>query len=120
VDAERRRLSLSLKRIEGGGVTEHADDSEAVEGTPNIGLSEEVFPEGGEPQAEVAEVAEESEGEPAPELPETEPQAEVTAPEPEVPVEEPEQLAASIEADQASPDEPGPGDSEGEPPAPPD
>jgi small subunit ribosomal protein S1 len=124
VDAERRRLSLSLKRIEGGGVTEHADDSEAVEGTPNIGLSEEVFPEGGEPQAEVAE---EGVGEPAPEAPETEPQAEVTGPEAEaeaaeVPVEEPEpeQLDASIEADQASPDEPGPGDSEGEPPAPPD
>jgi small subunit ribosomal protein S1 len=121
VDAERRRLSLSLKRIEGGGVTEHADDAEAVEGTPNIGLSEEVFPEGAEPQAEVAE---ESEGEAAPEVQETEPQAEVAEPEAEpeadVSPEEPEQLDASIEADQASPDEPGPGDSEGETPAPPD
>jgi small subunit ribosomal protein S1 len=122
VDAERRRLSLSLKRVEGGGVTEHADDSEAVEGTPNIGLSEEVFPEGGEPQAEVAE---ERDSEPAAEV--TEPQAEEeTEPEPEeetAPVAEepaPEQLDASIEADQASPDEPGPGDSEGETPAPPD
>ena len=46
VDAERRRLSLSLKRVEGGGVTERAEDSEAVEGTPNLDLSEEVFPEG--------------------------------------------------------------------------
>src|SRR2546430_890549 len=45
VDAERRRLSLSLKRVEGGGVTERADDSEAVEGTPHLDLSEEVFPE---------------------------------------------------------------------------
>ena len=45
VDAERRRLSLSLKRVEGGGVTERADDAEAVEGTPNLDLSEEVFPE---------------------------------------------------------------------------
>ena len=54
VDAERRRLSLSLKRVEGGGVTQRADDSEAVEGTPNLDLSEEVFPEGGEePAAEV-------------------------------------------------------------------
>src|SRR6266702_3453970 len=40
VDAERRRLSLSLKRVEGGGVTEHADDAEAIEGTPNLDLSE--------------------------------------------------------------------------------
>src|SRR5438034_791724 len=50
VDAERRRLSLSLKRVEGGGVTQRADDLEAVEGTPNLELSEEVFPE--EPVAE--------------------------------------------------------------------
>src|SRR2546425_146124 len=46
VDAERRRLSLSLKRVEGGGVTQRADESEPVEGTPNLDLSEEVFPEG--------------------------------------------------------------------------
>src|SRR6186997_1652521 len=45
VDAERRRLSLSLKRVEGGGVTERAEDAEVVEGTPNLDLSEEVFPE---------------------------------------------------------------------------
>ncbi|MDX6490165.1 MAG: hypothetical protein QOD43_410, partial [Gaiellaceae bacterium] len=93
---------------------------EAVEGTPNIGLSEEVFPEGGEPQAEVAE---EGEVEPAAEVTEAEPEAEAEpeeeiAPESEEPA--PEQLDESIEADQASPDEPGPGDSEGETPAPPD
>src|SRR3954463_7938244 len=46
VDAERRRLSLSLKRVDGGGVTQRADDSEPVEGTPALDLSEEVFPEG--------------------------------------------------------------------------
>jgi hypothetical protein len=122
VDAERRRLSLSLKRIDGGGVTEHADDAEAVEGTPNIGLSEEVFPENGEPQAEVVDEA------PAevPETPETpEPQAE-EAPDaeadPDAPAvtPAPDELDASIEADQASPEEQGPGDSEGGPPAPPD
>jgi small subunit ribosomal protein S1 len=114
VDAERRRLSLSLKRIDGGGVTEHADDAEAVEGTPNIGLSEEVFPETGEQQAEVVDEA------PAevPETPETpEPEAEADAP---AVTPAPEELDASIEADQASPDEQGPGDSEGGPPAPPD
>jgi small subunit ribosomal protein S1 len=120
VDAERRRLSLSLKRVEGGGVTEHADDAEAVEGTPNLGLSEEVFPEGApEPQAEAEE---------APETPATEPQDEAPAadeaPAEQVPAEEvaeaEEQLDASIEADRASPEEQGPGDSEGAPPAPPD
>src|SRR5215213_6329327 len=55
VDAERRRLSLSLKRVEGGGVQERVDDAEAVEGTPNLDLSEEVFPEPSAPVAEVAE-----------------------------------------------------------------
>src|SRR5256885_3560305 len=45
VDAERRRLSLSLNRVDDGGVTERAEDGEAVEGTPNLDLSEEVFPE---------------------------------------------------------------------------
>ena len=57
VDAERRRLSLSLKRVEGGGVQERVGDSEAVEGTPNLDLSEEVFPEGAMPPAETAEAA---------------------------------------------------------------
>jgi small subunit ribosomal protein S1 len=127
VDAERRRLSLSLKRVEGGGVTERADDSEAVEGTPNLGLSEEVFPEGGEPQAEAvepqAEVAEDDV--PAtPEAPAAEeaPVAEEEPPADEAPAEDPaaEELDASIEADRVAPDEQGPGDSEGEPPAPPD
>ncbi|HUK95735.1 MAG TPA: S1 RNA-binding domain-containing protein, partial [Gaiellaceae bacterium] len=82
VDAERRRLSLSLKRVEGGGVTQRADDSEAVEGTPNLDLSEEVFPEGGELPAAEAEPVEEPEltaaEEPeltAAEEPELEPQA---------------------------------------------
>ena len=89
VDAERRRLSLSLKRVEGDAVTQRADDSEAVEGTPNLDLSEEVFPEGGEePAADAAveetaaevvadEPAAEAElaEEPAAEEPEPEPQA---------------------------------------------
>ena len=92
VDAERRRLSLSLKRVEGGGVTQRADDSEAIEGTPNLDLSEEVFPEGA-PEASAVE------DEPAPDETETE---------------------AEIEADQVAPDEPGPGDSEGEAPSAPE
>jgi small subunit ribosomal protein S1 len=139
VDAERRRLSLSLKRVEGGGVTERADDSEAVEGTPNLGLSEEVFPEGAELQAEAveADVPTTPETPPADEAPPVEeadaaPEAEepaAPAEEPAAPVEEPaaqaeepapEQADASIEADTVAPDEQGPGDSEGEPPASPD
>src|SRR5204863_76892 len=126
VDAERRRLSLSLKRVEGGGVTEHADDAEAIEGTPNLDLSEEVFPEREAPVSEepVAEATEEPVAEAA-----EEPVAEVLEeePPPEEPVAEvleeeppPEETDASIEADQAAPEEPGPGDSEGEPPAPPE
>jgi small subunit ribosomal protein S1 len=125
VDAERRRLSLSLKRVEGGGVTEHADDAEAVEGTPNLGLSEEVFPEGAaEPGPEAEADTEESEGDEAsvPDVPATESAEQHTATEMEAETgpEVDEQPDASIEADRASPEEQGPGDSEGEPPAPPD
>jgi small subunit ribosomal protein S1 len=96
VDAERRRLSLSLKRVEGGGVVARADDAEPIEGTPDLDLSEDVFPEtpGGQASAE------------APETPEST----------DVP---PELVDQSIEADAEAPEEQGPGDSEGEPPAPP-
>jgi small subunit ribosomal protein S1 len=81
MDAERRRLSLSLKRVE---------DGEAVRGpigdaAPALGLSEEVFTE---PTAEEEPPAEEAD--------------------------------AGIEADDVAPETPGPGDSEGAPPAPPD
>src|SRR5207237_1127843 len=106
VDAERRRLSLSLKRVEGGGVTQHADESEPVEGTPALDLSEEVFPEA-------------SAAEPAPELPTAEAEEPVAEEEAEEPLAE-EEADASVEADQVAPEEPGPGDSEGEPPAPPE
>src|SRR5438105_1831818 len=144
VDAERRRLSLSLKRIEGGGVTERADDSEAIEGTPNLDLSEEVFPEAqplvrasgqvegvsGEPGGSPGEAAETPPEEaglelpvdeaPVEEAPVEEPAAEEPAAEEPVVEPAPEETDASIEADQQSPETPGPGDSEGEPPAPPD
>jgi small subunit ribosomal protein S1 len=126
VDAERRRLSLSLKRVEGGGVTERADDSEVVEGTPNLGLSEEVFPEGAEElQAEVVDADVPA----APETPETPPvdeaPVEEAAPEAEVAPDAPAEeeapdLDSGLEADEVAPDEPGPGDSEGEPPAAPE
>jgi small subunit ribosomal protein S1 len=109
VDAERRRLSLSLKRVEGGGVQQRADDAEAVEGTPNLDLSEEVFPETAEPLAEA------DSPEPVAEADGAEPVAEAEAPEPvaeaadaeqpegseptEVPAGEPEPAEAEAEAE---------------------
>jgi small subunit ribosomal protein S1 len=81
MDAERRRLSLSLKRVE-EGETVRGPIGEAA---PTLGLSEEVF-------AEPATAS-------------------------DVP---PEEADASIEADDVEPATPGPGDSEGAPPEPPD
>ncbi|MFL5923485.1 MAG: 30S ribosomal protein S1, partial [Gaiellaceae bacterium] len=95
VDAERRRLSLSLKRVEGDAVQQRADDAEAVEGTPNLDLSEEVFPEASAPVAEAE--AEQPEGSEPTELPAAEPEpAEVAEPEA---AEEPE---AAAEAEPAA------------------
>jgi small subunit ribosomal protein S1 len=133
VDGERRRLSLSLKRVEGGGVVARADDAEPIEGTPDLDLSEEVFPE---TQASVAEAdAEVVESEAAEPEPEAEPEpAEVAAEVVETPGGEASETAPadtgdhleeelideSIEADAQSLDEPGPGDSEGEAPSAPE
>src|SRR5437773_1934080 len=48
VDAERRRLSLSLKRVEEGQQPlPRADGAESVHLTPNLRLSEEAFPSAG-------------------------------------------------------------------------
>jgi small subunit ribosomal protein S1 len=92
MDPERRRLSLSLKRVEG---EEGADGD-----TPALGLSEEVFTDS-------------AEAEPAPEL--------SAGAEPEAPEEAaPESTDESVEADQVAPEEQGPGDSEGGHPAPPE
>src|SRR5215208_3940766 len=90
VDAERRRLSLSLKRVEGGGVQQRVDDAEAVEGTPNLDLSEEVFPESSAPVAEAEE-----------------PDAAEAAAEPETVAEaEPEPAAEEPVADEPAAEEP--------------
>src|ERR671936_568305 len=74
VDADRRRLSLSLKRVEEGSVPRpRADGGESVHATPELDLSEEVFAE--QPAAPVAEeepapeAEAENEPEPAPEEP---------------------------------------------------
>jgi small subunit ribosomal protein S1 len=147
VDGERRRLSLSLKRVEGGGVVARADDAEPIEGTPDLDLSEEVFPETRSPVSESGPVegvpgngevpptelavetpggeasaeAPAETGEVIPEVPAATPGGEASAEAPadtgEIP---PELVDESIAADEVSPDEPGPGDSEGEAPAAPD
>ncbi len=49
VDAERRRLSLSMKRVDDDGLEGEDDGSQL---TPNLGLSEEVFAEGSAAPAE--------------------------------------------------------------------
>ncbi len=48
IDGERRRLSLSLKRVEEGELpVPRADGAESVHLTPDLKLSEEAFPSGG-------------------------------------------------------------------------
>ena len=48
IDGDRRRLSLSLKRVEEGEQpVPRADGAESVHETPNLVLSEEAFPAGG-------------------------------------------------------------------------
>ncbi|HXF98099.1 MAG TPA: 30S ribosomal protein S1 [Gaiellaceae bacterium] len=44
IDADRRRLSLSLKRAEGARPVPRADGGESVHATPDLKLSEEAFP----------------------------------------------------------------------------
>ncbi len=61
IDGDRRRLSLSLKRVEEGDEpVPRADGAESVHETPNLVLSEEAFPAGG-----ATAVAEEGEGDAA-------------------------------------------------------
>jgi small subunit ribosomal protein S1 len=127
VDADRRRLSLSLKRVDESDDVQPRADGQPLEtpAPPQLGLSEEVFPEGGAPVEERSgEVATEEAlaEEPAvEEPPPTEPTAEATldiqAAEPEV---EPEQTDESIVADAVDPEHQGPGDSEGHAPYAPD
>jgi len=109
VDAERRRLSLSLKRVEDGAPVRSVDAPAA-----QLDLSEDVFPESAAPTAEPASV----------DALEPEPQAATEAPEP--PAAEPEPVPERSEptvaddvaqADLAAPDQPGPGDSEADYPA---
>jgi small subunit ribosomal protein S1 len=53
IDGDRRRLSLSLKRVEEGEQpVPRADGAESVHTTPDLKLSEEAFPTGGAPPVE--------------------------------------------------------------------
>jgi small subunit ribosomal protein S1 len=114
VDADRRRLSLSLKRVEGGAPVRSPEAP-----APQLDLSEDVFPEGAaveqaaEPAAEAAEpsVRDSGLGEGAGEVaaagtaePEPEPEPEPPAEEPEPEAPEP-QAADAAEAES----EPAPG-----------
>src|SRR5438093_779516 len=136
VDAERRRLSLSLKRVEEGEQpVPRADGAESVHTTPELVLTEEAFPthsvsdtadeiveevEAGEPVAETEEPASE---EAIPEAPASdgpaaaEPKAELTIAdevvEPEAAADEgapeetaPAELPGESAAEETAPDEP--------------
>jgi small subunit ribosomal protein S1 len=130
VDAERRRLSLSLKRVEEGQEPlPRADGGESVHLTPNLNLSEDVFPGSATvdpheapaletsaleaPELESAselEAAPEPEAEPEPE-PEPEPAAEVEledapAPESDAAAEVQLEAESTADAEAAAGDEP--------------
>ena len=75
IDGERRRLSLSLKRVEEGDEpVPRADGAESVHLMPDLKLSEEAFPSGGP----ALELVEETEGSVETEVAETETEAEAT------------------------------------------
>ncbi len=58
IDGDRRRLSLSLKRVEEGAEPlPRADGAESVHLTPNLRLSEEAFPTGAPTEGEAAAAA---------------------------------------------------------------
>ncbi len=98
VDAERRRLSLSLKRVEEGAQPlPRADGAESVHVTPKLDLSEDVFPAG--TPAEVEGDEDVSEAEPEVEA-EAEPEVEAeAAPEVEAEAEEEPEVEAEAEAE---------------------
>jgi small subunit ribosomal protein S1 len=126
VDADRRRLSLSLKRVDDADEVQPRADGQPLEtpAPPQIDLSDEVFAEGsaveersGEEATEEALAEQPVAEEAAPPEPAAESTPEVPAGEPEV---EPEKTDQSIEADAVDPEHQGPGDSEGHAPYAPD
>ena len=122
VDAERRRLSLSLKRVdESDDVQPRADgqplETPAPTPPPQIDLSDDVFAEErtGEEATDEA-LAETPVAESTPDIPAGEPEVEPEAMETAEPGVEPESTDASIDADAVDPTHQGPGDSEGHAP----
>jgi small subunit ribosomal protein S1 len=116
VDADRRRLSLSLKRVEEGQQPlPRADGAESVHLTPSLDLSEDVFPAGAaaveeeptETDTDVEEtVAAEAEApEPAAEV-ELEAETDAPAPESDAAAEAELEGESTAETDAASGDEP--------------
>jgi small subunit ribosomal protein S1 len=96
VDAERRRLSLSLKRVEEGAEPlPRADGAESVHMTPKLDLSEDVFPAGaaGEELEAAAELT----------APEADLSAEAAVAEPEAAEPEPVEPEATVEQAEAEP-----------------
>jgi small subunit ribosomal protein S1 len=95
IDSERRRLSLSIKRVEGQVLprrsVEGLSDAGDLEDMPELGLSEDVFAEG----AVAAPLADEAEEAPVEEEPEA---AADVAEEPEAAADEPEAEAEEPEA----------------------
>jgi small subunit ribosomal protein S1 len=109
IDSERRRLSLSIKRVEGQELPRRPLADADLENVPELGLSEDVFAAQGEmveeaPETEVAEEAPEAEA--AEEAPEAEvaedaPEAEVAEDAPEDEVAESEEADAATEEPEA-------------------
>jgi small subunit ribosomal protein S1 len=140
VDADRRRLSLSLKRVDESDDVQPRADGQPLEtpAPPQIDLSEDVFPEaeaqpeppvrdsgpgegasgepGGSPEGEVEQrTGEEATDEALAETPVAESTPDIPAAEPEE-TSENEDTDASTEADAVDPTHQGPGDSEGHAP----
>jgi small subunit ribosomal protein S1 len=91
VDADRRRLSLSMKRVEGGQPEAESDADEGSQLTPNLGLSEEVFAEGAAaPAADAEQDVETAEPEATAETAEPEATAETAEPQATAETAEPE------------------------------
>jgi small subunit ribosomal protein S1 len=96
IDADRRRLSLSLKRVDEGAVRRpRADGGESVHTTPSIDLSEDVFTEPDVPAAEREAAA----AEPEAEAVEVDPGAEALPVEPETEAPAGEAVAEAVEVE---------------------
>ncbi len=109
IDSERRRLSLSVKRVEGQELPLLSIEGDAgdLDDMPELELSEDVFSEGGAPAQEDAEEAPpEAEAETEPEAePEPEPEPEAEA-EPEAEPEPEAEAESEPEAEAQEPAEP--------------